>query len=73
MILNLVMHQSQTIYNVIGLTILSLPIIFRNREDCLEDDNCPFIMKCCVIGLEHYCCTPNNYIQLKPSYLYNEL
>lgn len=48
----------------------SLPFIFRNREPCYEDDDCPFIMKCCILGIEKYCCTPNNYIKYEYMYLY---
>ena len=52
------------------ITVGMLPFIFRNREPCYDDDDCPFIMKCCILGIEQYCCTPNNYIKYKPIYLY---
>ena len=48
----------------------TIPFIFRNRDNCEDDEDCPFIMKCCIIGLEKYCCSPNNYIKLEPAYNY---
>ena len=61
------------LYTTIGLSIISLPIIFKNRENCIDDNDCPFIMRCCKLGIEYYCCSPNNYINLEPLYLYNTI
>ena len=52
------------------ITVGMLPFIFRNREPCYDDDDCPFIMKCCMLGIQQYCCSPNNYIKYEPIYLY---
>lgn len=65
------------IINPTTLTLLVsigvLPFIFKNREPCYEDDDCPFIMKCCILGIERYCCSPNNYIKYEPIYLYDTI
>ena len=65
------------IINPTTLTLLVsigvLPFIFENREPCYEDDDCPFIMKCCILGIERYCCSPNNYIKYEPIYLYDTI
>ena len=53
------------------VTLLSLPIIYRNGEKCISDEDCPNIMKCCQIGNIKYCCTPNNYVKLEFSYIKN--
>lgn len=55
--------------NLLGLTFLMLPFIYRNGEDCYDDNDCPHFMRCCQIGLLKYCCTPNNYIKLELTYL----
>ena len=54
-----------TIFIVIG----SLPFLFRNNESCNDDDDCPYFMKCCNVMNEMYCCTPNNYLYMKPIYV----
>ena len=46
-----------------------LPIIFRNNEPCQNDDDCPYIMRCCQIGDNKFCCTPNNYNKLEYAYI----
>lgn len=69
MIINVLYEYSAKIIPFIGL-IGTIPFIFRNRDNCEVDEDCPFIMKCCIIGLEKYCCTPNNYIKLEPAYNY---
>lgn len=53
------------------VSLLSLPIIYRNGEKCNLDEDCPHIMKCCQIGNLKYCCTPNNYIKLELAYVKN--
>ena len=47
-----------------------IPIVMYEIENCEEDEDCPFIMRCCVYGTTHYCCRPNNYVNFPPSYLY---
>lgn len=44
-----------------------MPKFLRNNEICKEDDDCPLIMRCCEVGVQRFCCTPNNYIKLKPT------
>ena len=51
--------------------VISIAYIFRNGEFCKTDMDCPGLMKCCVIGNDRYCCTPNNYIKLEYAYIYN--
>ncbi len=62
------------IFNPTSITIITsigiLPFLFKNREPCYDDNDCPFFMKCCILGIEKYCCTPNNYVKYEPIYLY---
>ena len=53
----------------IGTVGYFIPKLFRNNEKCKTDEDCPFIMKCCEVGLTRFCCSPNNYIKLKPSFI----
>jgi hypothetical protein len=46
-----------------------IPRLLRNNEICKTDDDCPLIMRCCEIGKDKYCCTPNNFVKLQYSYL----
>ena len=66
---NVLYEYSAKIIPFIGL-IGAIPFIFRNRDKCENDEDCPFIMKCCIIGFEKYCCSPNNYIKLEHAYNY---
>ena len=45
-----------------------LPKLLKHNEKCTTDDDCPFIMRCCEIGLNKFCCSPNNYIKLDLAY-----
>lgn len=54
---------------IISVGIL-LPMAFNQNTYCEEDEDCPLIMRCCIYELSHYCCTPNNYVNYRPSYLY---
>lgn len=69
MIINVLYEYSAKLIPFIGI-IGALPFIFRNRDNCEDDEDCPFIMKCCIIGLDKYCCSPNNYVKLEPAYNY---
>ena len=44
------------IFNPTSITIITsigiLPFLFRNRETCYDDNDCPFFMKCCILGIE---------------------
>jgi hypothetical protein len=60
-----------SIESFIFFLVVSIAYIFRNGEFCKTDMDCPSVMKCCVIGNDRYCCTPNNYIKLEFSYIYN--
>ena len=53
MIINVLYEYSAKIIPFIGL-MGTIPFIFRNRDNCEDDEDCPFIMKCCIIGLEKY-------------------
>jgi hypothetical protein len=57
----------------IGAIGFLLPKIFKNNERCNTDEDCPFIMRCCEIGLSKYCCTPNNYIKIDLAYQNQEI
>ena len=57
--------------NIIALLVIMIPYIYRNGEYCNNDNDCPHIMRCCQIGLDKYCCTPNNYIKFKYAYIKN--
>ena len=59
-----------TSVTVIGYFI---PRLLKNNERCVTDDDCPFIMRCCEIGLSKYCCSPNNYIKLDLAYQKQEI
>jgi hypothetical protein len=50
-----------------------LPKLLKHNEKCATDDDCPFIMRCCEIGLSKYCCTPNNYIKIDLAYQNQEI
>lgn len=50
-----------------------VPKFLRNNEICKTDDDCPLIMRCCEIGKDKYCCTPNNFVKLQYSYLDQEI
>ena len=53
----------------IGTIGYFMPKFLRNNEICKNDDDCPLIMRCCEVGLQRFCCTPNNYIKLKPAFI----
>lgn len=57
--------------NTLALLFIMLPYIYKNGENCNTDDDCPHIMRCCKIGTDNYCCTPNNYIKLEYAYIKN--
>ena len=69
MIVNVLYEYISKTLPFIGL-IGAIPYVFRNHDNCENDDDCPLIMKCCIIGIEKYCCSPNNYIQLHNAYNY---
>ena len=69
--LSFAMYPNHNVNNIVPafVTILSaLPIIFKNNEPCQNDVDCPYIMRCCQIGEEKFCCSPNNYIKLEYAY-----
>ena len=47
--------------------------IFRHNEICKTDDDCPLIMRCCEIGHDNYCCTPNNFVKLTYAFQNQEI
>ena len=49
--------------------MLMIPTLCRHNDNCEKDDDCALIMRCCEVGVKKYCCTPNNFVELKPSYL----
>ena len=50
----------------IGTIGYLVPKLLRNDEICETDDDCPMIMRCCQIDVKKYCCTPNNFVNIKP-------
>ena len=68
-VIHLINPNTMTALVLIGI----IPFIFRNREPCYDDNDCPFFMKCCILGIEKYCCTPNNYVKYEPIYLYKSV
>lgn len=69
LVMSLVLLQYHNIIPT-SVTIFSmLPMIFRNNEICENEEDCPYIMRCCQIGEEKFCCTPNNYIKLEYAYV----
>ena len=49
--------------------MLLIPSITRHNDECERDEDCALIMRCCEVGVKKYCCTPNNFVKLKSSYL----
>lgn len=62
-------HNYNNIIPTVATIFSMLPIIFRNNQPCQNEDDCPYIMKCCQIGDNKFCCTPNNYIKLEYAYV----
>jgi len=70
--LNYLIHNNNEYVNILGFTLLLIPIILRNGEICTSDFDCPYkLMKCCQIGNIKYCCTPDNFIKLEFAYTKN--
>ena len=57
------------IINGIGIIIMSLPTLMRQGGNCKNDDDCPFIMRCCKLGINNYCCSPNNFVSVDLAYI----
>lgn len=53
----------------IGFMGYFIPKLLRKREMCIIDDDCPLIMRCCKVGKQNYCCTPNNFVKMDLAYL----
>lgn len=41
-----------------------IPTMTRHNEICKDDEDCPMIMRCCEVGTNKYCCTPNNFVKM---------
>ena len=54
--------------NGIGILAFSLPSLLKEGQRCIKDDDCPFIMRCCKVGTNNYCCSPNNFISVDLAY-----
>ena len=39
-----------------------LPKFLKVSKPCKKDEDCPLVMRCCEVGPNNYCCSPNNYI-----------
>ena len=37
----------------------------KEGGNCKKDDDCPLIMRCCKVGTNNYCCSPNNFVYLE--------
>ena len=66
-------NDLNVIINSIGAIGYFLPKFLRNNEPCKKDDDCPLIMRCCEVGLNNYCCTPNNFVHIKPAFSKQEI
>ena len=53
--------------------LLLIPTMSRHNEICKTDDDCPMIMRCCEIGEDKYCCTPNNFVKMNYAYQNKEI
>ena len=41
--------------------LILIPSLTRNNQKCKNDDDCPFIMRCCEVGVNKFCCTPSHF------------
>lgn len=53
--------------------LLLIPKIMRHDEICKKDDDCPLIMRCCEVGTNKYCCTPNNFVKMNYAFQDKEI
>tara|TARA_B100000424_G_C22936298_1_gene498217 strand:+ start:1244 stop:1555 length:312 start_codon:yes stop_codon:yes gene_type:complete len=53
--------------------LLLIPKIMRHDEICKNDDDCPLIMRCCEVGTNKYCCTPNNFVKMSYAFQDQEI
>ena len=58
-------YLNNDLVNGLGIVILSIPAIMKEGGNCKKDDDCPLIMKCCKVGTNNYCCSPNNFVYLE--------
>ena len=61
-------YFNNDLINGLGIAIVTLPSLLKEGERCYKDEDCPFIMKCCKIGSNNFCCSPNNFISLDLAY-----
>ena len=48
--------------------LILIPRIMRHNEICKTDNDCPLIMRCCEVGTNKFCCTPNNFVKMNLAY-----
>ena len=53
--------------------LVLLPTFVRHNEICKTDEDCPLIMRCCEVGTNKYCCTPNNFVKMNLAYQDQEI
>lgn len=53
--------------------LLLIPTFSRHNEPCKTDDDCPMVMRCCELGNNKYCCTPNNFVKMNLAYQNQEI
>jgi hypothetical protein len=58
-------YFNNDLVNGLGIVILSIPTIMKEGGNCKKDDDCPLIMRCCKVGTNNYCCSPNNFVYLE--------
>ncbi len=61
-------YFNNDLINGLGIAIVTLPSLLKEGERCYKDEDCPFIMKCCKIGSNNFCCSPNNFISVDLAY-----
>ena len=42
--------------------LLIIPSVSRNNQKCKNNDDCPFIMQCCEVGGNKFCCSPSHFL-----------
>jgi hypothetical protein len=57
-------YLNNDLVNGLGIVILSIPTIMKEGGNCKKDDDCPLTMRCCKVGANNYCCSPNNFVYL---------
>lgn len=66
-------YLDNDLINGLGIAIIILPSLLKEGGGCYKDEDCPFIMKCCKVGSNNFCYSPNNFISVDLTYISNNL